>query len=240
MDTTALCFPPPAAACLSGRRCAPCSQWAAAESTEWPRICGSLCINVPRGPAPELGPVQTQAEARIDPPTIPCSPHRHRSSISPSIMQQFIPAGRSPHVSPFTPWIGFPLAVPLHSWFCHRGRRALTHSRSESAVNRAVSGGRAGRSHTHTCRTHKNRQQCNSVVWSDRLNRVLIEFRYIFIFADNHYTRYLQSLWNITIGIYRNFVQNMPDFNAWIVGSLVIRFWRTKRRPKSHWCLEVP
>lgn len=90
----------------------------------------------------------------------------------------------------------------------------------------------------HSYRTHKTatRVLC---CWSDRLNWVLIEFRYIFIIADNHYTRYLQSLWNITIGIYRNFVQNMPDFNAWIVGSLFSHFWRIKHWPKSHWCLEV-
>lgn len=115
-----------------------------------------------------------------------------------------------------------------------RFRCSLTHSHSQSAVNLTVSTSRR----THT--GHIKSPPVHSVVWSDRLNRVLIEFRYIFIIADNHYTRYLQSLWNITIGIYRNFVQNMPDFNAWIVGSLFSHFWRTKLRPKSHWCLEVP
>lgn len=95
MDATALCFPS-TAACLSGRRCAPCSQWASAEATEWPHICGSLHINAPRGPAAQLGPVQTQAEARIARTT---APHHHRHL---SIHYAAIHPGFSPHISPFT------------------------------------------------------------------------------------------------------------------------------------------
>lgn len=187
-------------------------------------ISMALCVNVPWG----LGPAQTPAE--------PISaPDHHRRGLSlpllclsPSIMQPIVPSC-SPHISLFTPTFAA-LACPLTprvGFSC-----SLTHSDTQSAMSQS------SWTTAHSSRTHKTatRVLC---YWSDRLNWVLIEFRYIFIIADNHYTRYLQSLWNITIGIYRNFVQNMPDFNAWIVGSLFSHFWRTKHWPKSHWCLEV-
>lgn len=134
------------------------------------------------------------------------------------------------------------LSIHPYIYFSRSSTRSLcrvelfTHSFRHSISHEADSQHNHEQPHIH--RTHKTATRI-LCYWSDRLNWVLIEFRYIFIIADNHYTRYLQSLWNITIGIYRNFVQNMPDFNAWIVGSLLSHFWTTKHWPKSHWCLEV-
>lgn len=182
--------------------------------------------------SPEAGvgpqPCSDPSRAHLSPDH--CSP-RSNSSASPSIMQPIVPS--------CSPW-----HLSIHPYICfsRSSTRSLcrvelfTHSFRHSISHEADSQHNHEQPHIH--RTHKTatRLLC---YWSDRLNWVLIEFRYIFIIADNHYTRYLQSLWNITIGIYRNFVQNMPDFNAWIVGSLLSRFWRTKHWPKSHWCLEV-
>lgn len=92
---------------------------------------------------------------------------------------------------------------------------SLANSDTQSAMSTPVS----TRPHIHPGHKTATRLLWS---WSDRLSWVLIEFRYIFIIADNHYTRYLKSVWT---GIYINFVQNMTHFKAWNVRSLVRFFF---------------
>lgn len=184
--------------------------------------------------SPEAG---VGARPCSDPGRAHLSPDHHCCGLSLQLLSLYIHyAANSPQLQPshlsVHPYICFPRS-PTHSL-----RRAQLFIRS---FRHSISRESVSQSSRAAARSHRTQKTATRVLcyWSDRLNWVLIEFRYIFIIADNHYTRYLQSLWNITIGIYRNFVQNMPDFNAWIVGSLLSHFWRTKHWPKSHWCLEV-
>lgn len=164
----------------------------------------------PLRPGVELGPAQTPALRRTT-----TAASRSSSSAPPSIMQPVAPSCRALLLSSSLP-LPPPLAysVPVSGSVV----RSLIQTLNQPQARQ--------RSASHSHRKDIKPPPVALLCWSDRLNWVLIQFRYIFIIADSYYTRYLQSLWNITIRIYRNFVQNMPDFNAWIVrgGILVMLF----------------